>query len=251
MMSETKQRNRGRYKTKKAECFAIASGRQLGIFFGEKEMLSNTIGVTKRQVKSFAGVAAAETYLRQEGLVPMDGSSVGWLSTKKSPILYRRLSVDGSEDCDNASPFQMKGAKRPFCESDSTNDAISTSISSQSAKPITSTRNSLKDRQFPNNQISETQAEGSAGPTTGKRLKQCTNVVLENHADSCEEVTAGKQTQPSAGSGSIIEFDSIQQKAIEAGKIVYVRRIFIPISNDMTKDRYVAVVSLPNAFVFV
>jgi hypothetical protein len=184
---------------KKAECFAVAAGHQTGIFFTREEMIRCTKTFPDRLVQSFATVHDAEAFLRQQGLEPIISSN-GWLSTKKAPILYQRLS--SNKHCERVTPIKP-----------SVSPATSTPEGLHSSQSLTTIHSSPEEKHetllMPTNLSSH----------PNKKLKGMVEEnVIEIHSDSDNDDAEHEEHVKPSLPRNDVEFDTVQQQAIDAGK---------------------------------
>jgi Caulimovirus viroplasmin len=195
---------------KKAECFAVAAGHQIGIFFTREEMMRCTKAFPERKVQSFATVSEAEAFLKQQGLVPIISFN-GWLSTKKSPILYQH-STTPNQPCVRVTPTPIKAGKRPFPNNaiDAASAATRTPKRSQSSQSLISVHSS------PENSLETPLKPSKVSNYPFKKVKGTIGedyIDIDSDSDDAEQMEHSKASLPS----NAIEFDTVQQQAINAG----------------------------------
>ena len=209
------------FSPQKGECFAIAKGKKLGIFFTRQEMLQYTQGVPGRTVKSFGGVDEAKAYLKEQGLVPVKAG--GWLTTNQEPILYQpsfALFHKGS----NVTPKPGQG-KRPHPGG---NYASSTTPRQQPSKSIVSLHSGSKEEQ-------SSEEKQRPQPQNKKAKKEpADQEFIELYSDTDDDESDGDvgggddnksggddddddndKELPPEPEGDV-KFDAIQQQAIDA-----------------------------------
>jgi viroplasmin and RNaseH domain-containing protein len=101
-------------RNNKALCYAVARGRNRGIYFSWEEAEKQIHGFSSARFKSFKVIADAKTYLKSEGLTPNEPGF--WLSTKRAPILYKesKKRKDGSGSSSvTSSPSQSVASMGP------------------------------------------------------------------------------------------------------------------------------------------
>jgi hypothetical protein len=196
---------------KKAECFAVAAGHQIGIFFNREDMLRCTKTFPERLVLSCATVNEAEAFLLQHDLVPIIASN-GWLSTKKAPILYQRITPD--EPCVQVTPTPLKVGNKPLPDNVIASDSAPTTTPrrSQSPQSLITIHSSLKEKQetpLKPSVVSNPPSKKFKGPI------QVDVIEILSDSDDAEQQEYSKSTPP----GNDVDFDTVQQQAIDAGKM--------------------------------
>ncbi|KAG7363024.1 TPR domain protein [Nitzschia inconspicua] len=227
MSSTSRSRNTGIRKRnqqeqgKKAECFAVAAGRKLGIFFTRDEMMQCTQNFPRRLVKSFVSVNEAQAFLREQGLVPTI-SSDGWLSTKKAPILYQQPSAASSQGGGSNITPNKREEKRPCPASNTSSSSDVASDSSDSSTPCLSqpVRSIVPIHSSPDDTPAKP-ADAALTTRPTKRMKRIQDIIDIHSDDDDEKTEYTKASSPTLDIG----FDDIQQQAIDAafeGKNVFI-----------------------------
>jgi Caulimovirus viroplasmin len=206
----------------KAECFAVAAGHKLGIFFSRDEMFRAVLGFPKRHVRSFLSVNEAQAFLREQGLVPTISSN-GWTSTKKAPILYQRLLATtatatpppkpgGSSPSSGASAASSSGAASAFASIDRTPHTA------QSDRSVITIHSSPEEIQKTPAKPSSSSASGCSNPY--KKRKVARGDVIDIQSDDDDDQIEEEEEEGSKPSPSKldVDLDQVQQHAIDSGE---------------------------------